>query len=218
MADSGPSLLGHRSESAFPRSGSSQASRWCYARGMPGVNAATRLARMPALDAGGDSASGRPRQAGCAGFGDHPERLLLTTVLDRPAYRVGTNPVTIFADTGERLDSIGESEAIAIARRFLDTPDNPDVRYAQVCHRCRISGRLRSGGISHFIKLVADDSLRHGDVHLAEAWRGSRADDQTHARARMDIGDPALAVLRTAARERSPLAAVDSVGWRVLPV
>jgi PepSY-associated TM region len=102
-----------------------------YARGMPEVNAETRLARLPVLDPALIRLT--PFEASrLAGFGDHPERLILTSVLDRPAYRVGTIPVTILADTGERLDGIGESQAIAIARAFLDTPDNPDVRYARL--------------------------------------------------------------------------------------
>ncbi len=101
-----------------------------YARGMPEVDADTRLSRIPALDA---AAIRIPpsKAARLAGFGDQPERLILTTVLDRPAYRVGTIPVTIFADTGERLDEITESQAIAIGRRFLDTPNKPDVRYGR---------------------------------------------------------------------------------------
>jgi len=101
-----------------------------YVRGMPEVNAATRLARMPSLDAVAIriSPSAATRRAG---FGDHPERLVLTTVVDRPAYRIGATPITIFADTGERLDAIGEPEAVAIARRFFDTRNTTEVRYAQ---------------------------------------------------------------------------------------
>ena len=94
-----------------------------YVGGMPEVNTATRLARMPALETAAIRI--RPSEASrLAGFGDHPERLVLTTVLGRPAFRIGVAPVTIFADTGERLDGIGESEAVAVARRFLDKSDH----------------------------------------------------------------------------------------------
>jgi hypothetical protein len=101
-----------------------------YAGGMPEVNETARLARLPPLDAGAIRI--RPSDASrLAGLNENPERLVLTTVLDRPAYRIGATAVTIFADTGERLDAIAESEAIAIARRFLDTP-NTQVRYGRL--------------------------------------------------------------------------------------
>ena len=100
-----------------------------YVRGMPEVNTATRLARTPALETAAIRI--RPSEASrLAGFGDHPERLVLTTVLGRPAFRIGVAPMTIFADTGERLDGIGESEAVAVARRFLDKSD-PVFHYAR---------------------------------------------------------------------------------------
>jgi uncharacterized iron-regulated membrane protein len=128
-----------------------------FARGMPGLNAATRLERMPPLNA--KAIRLRPSEASrLAGIGNHPERFLLTTVLDRPAYRVGTEPVTIFADTGERLQQVGESEALAVARRFLDA-GGTGVRYAQFV-TVPDQWTLTQRRDLPLHKVVADDSLR----------------------------------------------------------
>jgi hypothetical protein len=101
-----------------------------YVRGMPELNPAARLARMPSLNAAAIHITASEASR-LAGIGDHPERLILTTVLDRPAYRVGSRPITIFADNGERLDTIDGSTAVAVARRFLDSPSVP-IRYARL--------------------------------------------------------------------------------------
>jgi hypothetical protein len=92
-----------------------------YLRGMPELNARQRLAYLPQLDASAIRVS--PSAASrAAGLGEHPGRMVLTTVLNRPAYRMGSPPITMFADTGERLDKVGEAEAVAIAGRFLGVP------------------------------------------------------------------------------------------------
>jgi PepSY-associated TM region len=101
-----------------------------YGRGMPELTPATRLSRMPSINVSAIRISAS-EAARLAGSSDHPARLVLTTVLDRPAYRIGSRPITIFADNGERLDVIDESEAVAIARRFLDSRNTP-VRYERL--------------------------------------------------------------------------------------
>jgi len=97
---------------------------------MPELTPATRLVRMPSINVSAIRISAS-EAARLAGSSDHPGRLLLTTVLDRPAYRIGSRPITIFADNGERLDVIDQAEAVAVARRFLDS-QNTLVRYERL--------------------------------------------------------------------------------------
>ncbi|HLF12993.1 MAG TPA: PepSY domain-containing protein, partial [Gammaproteobacteria bacterium] len=61
-----------------------------------------------------------------AGFGPAPEEAAMLSVMDRPAYRFGGmrfGPTTVFADTGEILEEIDVDRAKAIARRFLNVPE-----------------------------------------------------------------------------------------------
>ena len=102
-----------------------------YAGGMPEVNDAYTSCAHAGARSGSDSntslrskPSGRVRRS--SGAIDPHDSSRSAGVSNWNAI-----PVTILADTGERLDGIGESQALAIARRFLDTPNNPDVRYAR---------------------------------------------------------------------------------------
>src|SRR6185369_5983005 len=52
-------------------------------------------------------------------------RLTLLSVMDRPAYRIGgPSPATIFADTGEVLDTLSVAQSKTIASRFMNVPDS----------------------------------------------------------------------------------------------
>jgi hypothetical protein len=103
-----------------------------YLRGMPELSAEQRLAHLPPLDAAAIRIS--PGAAGrVAGIGNHPGRLILTTVMGRPAYRIGAPPITVFADTGERLEQVGQAAAVTIASRFLAMPEG------QIHHRALLT-------------------------------------------------------------------------------
>ncbi|MDX1382490.1 MAG: PepSY domain-containing protein [Thermoanaerobaculia bacterium] len=103
-----------------------------YAR-MPAVDAAERLSRLPPVDAA--TVAITPWEAAVAAELD-PARVRLSTLLGRPAYRLGTGAVwrTVFADDGEVMDGLDPAEAMAVATRFapgarpehlalLDRPD-----------------------------------------------------------------------------------------------
>ena len=101
-----------------------------YAGGMPRLTPQLRLERLPPLDLARvqltpaeaferaheaeRSTPGGQRREGGAG------RAQLLTVLDRPAYRVGS--ATVFADTGELLDGLSLEQSRAVAGRFMSLP------------------------------------------------------------------------------------------------
>jgi len=95
-----------------------------YAGGMPRLTPQLRLERLPALDV--------PRirltpgeAAERAGLRKDPDRAVLLTVMDRPAYRFpGGRSATVYADTGELLEDLGPAEARAIASRFMNLSED----------------------------------------------------------------------------------------------
>ena len=90
-----------------------------YTRDMPRLTPELRLERLPELDL--DRIALAPAAAaGRAHLSPTPRSALLLTVLDRPAYRF--DGVTVFADTGERLDAVGPTAATAVASRFTGRP------------------------------------------------------------------------------------------------
>lgn len=93
-----------------------------YAGGMPRLTSEMRLERLSALDLARIrlSLSEAARRAGAR---RDPGRVLLLTIMDRPAYRlISGRPVTVFADTGELLTDAGPTGAISIAGRFMSLP------------------------------------------------------------------------------------------------
>src|SRR5215831_14478682 len=100
-----------------------------FARGMPGLTPDVRLQRLPDLDLSAVRLT--PSEAvDKAQLGRAPSRAMLLTIMDRPAYRFGSREtVTVFADTGEVLDEIGEPQAMQIASRFMNLPQ-AKLRYA----------------------------------------------------------------------------------------
>jgi hypothetical protein len=93
-----------------------------YARDMPGLTPEARMERLPALDL--ERVWLTPSQAAeGASLGLNPGRVVLLTVMDRPAYRFsGRETVTVFAETGERLVELGEGGVVKIAGSFMDLP------------------------------------------------------------------------------------------------
>ncbi len=94
-----------------------------YVGGMPTLSAQSRLERLPALDvAAVHFTPVEAAERAASGFG----RAVLTTVLDRPAYRFASpyGSATVFADTGETLDEIDVDTARGVAARFVDAPSS----------------------------------------------------------------------------------------------
>ena len=99
-----------------------------YSRGMPRLTPETRLARMAPIDL--DAVRFTPIEAvSKAGLIGPGGQTTLLTVLDRPAYRYdGRGTDIVFADTGERFVELELEDAIRIAARFVDVPEER-VRY-----------------------------------------------------------------------------------------
>ncbi len=93
-----------------------------YAGGMPRLTPQERLLRQAPLDL----ASVRLTPAEAAerlAVDGTPGRATLTTVMNRPAYRLAGRPTaTVFADRGDVLDEIGVAESRTIAAAFMQVP------------------------------------------------------------------------------------------------
>lgn len=95
-----------------------------YAGGMPRLAPETRLERLAPLDLARVALT--PADA-AARAGIVPEgRTTLQTVLGRPAYRFGgRDAVTVFADTGDQLDTVTSEQARAAAAQFVADATSP---------------------------------------------------------------------------------------------
>ena len=97
-----------------------------YTRDMPRLTPELRLERLPVLDT--DRIVLAPAAAARrADLSPAPRSAALLTVMGRPAYRF--DGVTVFADTGERLDEVGPTAAAVVASRFTGRPRDA-VEYA----------------------------------------------------------------------------------------
>jgi len=105
-----------------------------FAGGMPELTPERRLERMPSIDFARVRLP--PIEAlAKAGLSARPERMILLTVMDRPAYRVLDGDwTTVFADTGEVLDEVTLPEILAIASRFVGV-SSADVRDGGIVRR-----------------------------------------------------------------------------------
>jgi hypothetical protein len=95
-----------------------------FTRGMPGLTPDLRLQRLPPLNF--DAVKLSPSEAlGKAQLDGTPSRATLLMIMGRPAYRFSSRgSVTVFADTGDVLEQVGEREAIRIAGAFMDLPQS----------------------------------------------------------------------------------------------
>jgi hypothetical protein len=102
-----------------------------YARDMPRLTPEARLERRPAVDVSRIRVT--PAEAASRVDLDQSSgRVALLTVLDRPAYRFsGRRPVTIFADTGDRMRELHERDILRVASRFLNLPET-SLRHAGI--------------------------------------------------------------------------------------
>src|SRR5215471_220714 len=94
-----------------------------FARGMPNLTTDVRFQRLPKIDFAKVNVT--PGEAfEKAQLGRPPARATMLTVMGRPAYRfTSRGTVTVFADDGEVLETVGEREAISVARAFMSLPD-----------------------------------------------------------------------------------------------
>jgi len=94
-----------------------------FARGMPGLTPDVRLQHLPVLNTSAIKVAASEASEK-AQLERSPNRAILLTVMDRPAYRfaIGRSTTTVFADTGDVLESVGETEAMTIASRFMNVP------------------------------------------------------------------------------------------------
>src|SRR5439155_3533931 len=93
-----------------------------YTGGMPRLTRSARLQRLRAVDL--QQVRITPFEAGKrAGPHGELERVVLLTIMGRPAYRLtGLDTVTVFADTGDLLGPIDSTAGLAIAAAFLQVP------------------------------------------------------------------------------------------------
>jgi hypothetical protein len=89
----------------------------------PQIDAATRLERAEILDTSRIQLSPARAFAAC-GSAQPPSRVLLAMLDGRPAYRFFTSgqQTMVFADTGERLDSVSEDVSRRIAANWVRQP------------------------------------------------------------------------------------------------
>ena len=152
-----------------------------YAGGMPGLTPETRLDRLPLLDLSRVEITPTEAVEHALLPGD-PQRAVLFTVMDRPAYRFSSRggQVTVFADTGDVLNEANPGDAVSIAARFTGLGEDR-LRYAQrLTEADQWTIAVRNRLPIH--KVIAEDEART-ELYVSEqlgeivvfTTRGSRA-------------------------------------------
>jgi hypothetical protein len=151
-----------------------------YAGGMPELTPELRLERMAPLDLTRIRLSPSEAAARVATQGA-PQRVVLQTVMDRPAYRLTMEqPVTVFADTGDLLEHVNEASVMTIASRFMNLPITR-LRHVGVLDAAD-QWTIAQRGQMPLHKIAADDAA-HTELYVSPALgevvvhttRGSRA-------------------------------------------
>ena len=130
-----------------------------YAGGMPTLAPETRLDRIGEIDTSRVqlSLAEAAEKAGfdaSAGWGGG--RVVLLSIMDRPAYRFG-NEATVFADTGEVLGDVNADQAHAIASKFMALPAD---KVRQVATLTEVDQwTLNQRRLMPLYKFAADDGL-----------------------------------------------------------
>lgn len=95
-----------------------------YTGGMPVLTPQMRLDRLADVDLS-RIAFTAAEAAGRIGLDPPSDRVVLLSLMDRPAYRFGgSEPLTVFADTGQMADDLSVEESQAVASRFVDVPES----------------------------------------------------------------------------------------------
>ncbi|MBI4888779.1 MAG: PepSY domain-containing protein [Acidobacteria bacterium] len=136
---------------------------------MPELTAEERLERLPALDPAAIRLT--PAAAfDAAGVTGAPQRVLLTSVQGRPAYRFAfdAGSLTVFADDGSYLENVAPDDSVSIAAglfpdsrstvRYLDARTGPD--------QWTITNRFSTTGALHRVAL---GDAAGTEVYVAEA-------------------------------------------------
>jgi len=136
---------------------------------LPEFSTAERLARLPPLDAAAIRLT--PAEAlAAAGLQSAPQRVVLTSFQSRPVYRFmfDSGSLTVFADAGAYVESVGPDAAVAIAGgmfpesrgslRYRDSRTEPD--------QWTITNRFNSTGALHRVALGDGAGT---EVYVAEA-------------------------------------------------
>jgi hypothetical protein len=129
-----------------------------YSGGMPRIQPQERLDGLAPLDISQIRLT-PAEAAGRAGFEAElgfDGRVTLRSVLDRPAYRFGAE-ATVYADSGERMETLSAEQSKAVASRYLRQPEE----------KLRLAGTLTQvdqwtlgmGGQMPLYKFAADDGL-----------------------------------------------------------
>ena len=92
-----------------------------YSKGMPSLTPQLRLERLVPIDL--SSVNLTVAEAAQKAELDPTGRVTFLTIMDRPAYRFGNGPTTVFADNGEILEDIGQADALKVAARFTGLPE-----------------------------------------------------------------------------------------------
>ena len=130
-----------------------------YAREMPTLTPETRLERLPALDLAAVRLS--PAEAvEKAELESPPGRATLLTIMNRPAYRfaVRRDQVTVFADTGEVLVEVTDGDALKIASRFINLPEDK-LHHTSVLNKSD-QWTIGESGAMPLHKITVDDEAR----------------------------------------------------------
>jgi hypothetical protein len=135
-----------------------------YARGMPALALGERLERMPPLDLSRVRLS--PSDAAARALvGGSPERALLLTIMDRPAYRFyDPSPTTMFADTGETLEDIDQARSLAIASLFMNVSPAA-LHYVRLLERAD-QWTIAQRGAMPLHKIAVDDAA-HTELYVS---------------------------------------------------
>jgi hypothetical protein len=151
-----------------------------YAKAMPGLSPAARLAHLPPLDFLQIQLT--PSQAAArADISGPTPRVSLLTIMGRPAYRFSSPDITtVFADTGDVMNPPGAPETLTIASRFLNLPETA-VHHVRVLNTSD-QWTIGSGRLMPMHKFSADDGA-HTELYVSEVsgevamvtTRGSRA-------------------------------------------
>ena len=138
-----------------------------YAGGMPELTPELRLERMPPIDFARVHLT--PTDALARAGLTRPGQIILFTILDRPAYRIGTRePTTVFADNGEVLEEAGPEQVVAIASRFSGASTDRIHKVGVLTSADQWTLLLR--GLLPLHKLAVDDAERT-ELYVSP-WRG----------------------------------------------
>jgi len=150
-----------------------------YGRGMPRLTSDLRLERLSPLDTSAVRLS-VAEALERAELAATPDRVTLFTVMGRPAYRFGSSEATtVFADTGDLMPDIDETQARAIAAQFVGLPEERLRHVARLTRPDQWTLTIRQGPMHKF----AVDDEAGTEVYVSE-WnaeatmlttRGSRA-------------------------------------------